>query len=83
MANTLSKATLRAVLAEAAAARPNVVYFPSYEAVMAGGPEAWEDDGRHVRRPLVEAITRCFVQAYFQPGTGQAAPARTKDQALG
>lgn len=53
VANTPSKATLRAVLAEAAAARPNVHYFPSYEAVIAEDREAWEEDGRHVRRPLV------------------------------
>ena len=66
-ANTLSKATLRAVLAEIAAARPNVVYFPSYDAVMAAGEAAWEGDGRHVLRPVVESITQAFVASYFLP----------------
>lgn len=66
-ANTLSKATLRTVLAEIAAARPQVTYFPSYEAVLAAGDAAWEPDGRHVRRPVVEEITRSFVASYFLP----------------
>lgn len=65
VANTLSKSTLRAVLAEIAAERPNVTYFPSYEAVISGGDAAWEEDGRHVQRPVVEAITRTFVKTYF------------------
>ncbi len=65
VANTLSKATLRAVLGEVAAARENVTYFPSYEAVISTGDAAWERDGRHVQRPVVDAITRTFVKTYF------------------
>ena len=65
VANMLSKSTLRAVLAEVAAERANVTYFPSYEAVISGGETAWEGDGRHVQRPLVEAITRTFIETYF------------------
>lgn len=65
VANSLSKSTLRAVLGEITGAKPNVTYFPSYEAVMSGGPDAWEEDGRHVRRPVVEAITDTFVKTYF------------------
>lgn len=65
VANTLSKSTLRAVLGEIAAERPNVTYFPSYEAVLSGGDAAWGEDGRHVQRPVVEAITRTFVKTYF------------------
>lgn len=67
VANTLSKSTLRAVLAEVAEQRANVTYFPSYEAVISGGDAAWEEDGRHVQRPVVEAITRTFVKTYFSP----------------
>jgi hypothetical protein len=67
VANTLSKSTLRSVLAEIAAERPNVTYFPSYEAVLSGGEAAWEADGRHVQRPVVEAITRTFIKTYFSP----------------
>jgi hypothetical protein len=65
VANSLSKATLRTVLVEIAAAQPNVTYFPSYEAVISGGDAAWEGDGRHVQRPVVEAITQTFVKTYF------------------
>lgn len=67
VANTQSKTTLRAVLAEVAETRPNVTYFPSYEAVLATGDAAWETDGRHVRRPVVEQITRAFVESFFFP----------------
>jgi hypothetical protein len=66
-ANALSKATLRTVLAEVAAERPNVIYFPSYDAVISAGDVAWETDGRHVRRPVVAEITRAFVESYFLP----------------
>lgn len=65
VANTRSKSTLRAALAEAAQYCANLVYFPSYEAVMAEGPAAFGPDGRHVRRPLVEGITRAFVAAHL------------------
>lgn len=65
VANSLSKSTLRAVLGELAEVYPNVTYFPSYEAVTSGGDAAWEEDGRHVQRPVVEAITRTFVKTYF------------------
>jgi hypothetical protein len=73
VANSLSKCTLRAVLGELAQSRKDsVVYFPSYETVMSSGHDAWEADGRHVRRPLVEQITRSFREAYFhdQPTKG-------------
>ncbi len=73
VANTQSKTTLRVVLAEVAASRPNVTYFPSYEAVLASGDAAWESDLRHVRRPVVEQITRAFVDSYFFPPDPQAA----------
>ncbi len=65
VANTQSKSTLRAVLGEICAERPNVTYFPSYDAVIAGGVEAFESDGRHVKRPIVQAVTKAFVSAYF------------------
>jgi hypothetical protein len=65
VANSLSKSTLRAVLGELAAARENVTYFPSYEAVISGGDSAWQGDGRHVQRDVVEAITNAFVDAFL------------------
>jgi hypothetical protein len=65
VANTLSKSTLRAVLAEAVTGRDSAVYFPSYEAVISEGAAAFIEDGRHVRRDLVEDITRTFLNCYF------------------
>ncbi len=65
VANSFSKSTLRAALGQLASNRPNVEYFPSYEVVMAAGSDAWEADGRHVRRALVEEITAGFVASYF------------------
>ena len=65
VANSLSKCTLRAALGQLAENRKNVYYFPSYEAVVASGPNAWGPDGRHVRREIVEQITRGFVASYF------------------
>lgn len=67
VANTMSKSTLRAALGQLAATRQNVRYFPSYELVLSAGAEAWEADGRHVRRPLVETITAGFVASHFEP----------------
>lgn len=67
VANMLSKSTLRAALGQLAENRQNVVYFPSYEAVMSEGLDAWEADGRHVKRGVVEAITSAFVRGVFHP----------------
>jgi hypothetical protein len=74
LANTLAKATLRAVMAEVALTRPNVRYVPYYEAVLAAGDEAFMPDGRHVRRALVEKITRVFVQSACFPLENEADP---------
>lgn len=76
VANSLSKSTLRAVLGELAAMHQNVVYFPSYEAVTSSGDSAWAADGRHVQRPVVEAITRTFVETCFATAA-QPAPEAT------
>ncbi len=73
VANARSKATLRAALAEAADERENIVYFPSYDVVLAEGLGAFEDDGRHVRRALVEEITRGFVATFLDDGSARQA----------
>lgn len=65
VANTMSKSTLRAALGQLAGTRPNVRYFPSCEMVISASAEAWEADGRHVRRALVETIKAGFVAANF------------------
>ena len=61
------KSFLAQALGQLAATRQNVRYFPSYELVLAAGAEAWEADGRHVRRVLVEEITAGFVASNFGP----------------
>lgn len=65
VANMLSKSTLRAALGQLVENRANVIYFPSYETVLSAGDDAWEADGRHVRRSVVEAITAAFVKSVF------------------
>ena len=80
LANTLAKATLRAVLAEVALTRPNVRYVPYYEAVLAAGDEAWMPDGRHVRRAVVEKITRAFVKSACFPLEDEADPEDEDDE---
>ena len=68
VANMQSKSTLRAALGEAVAARANLTYVPSYEAVMSRGPDAFERDGRHVRRDVVAQITDGFRAAFVADG---------------
>ncbi len=66
-ANMLSKSTLRAVLGEAQEKLDNIVYVPSYEAVMSLGRGGFKQDFRHVRRPVVQQITNAFVEAFMTP----------------
>ena len=67
VANTYSKATLRAVAQDWAAAHDNVQYFPSYEVVMNSARDiAWQDDLRHVRTELVEHIIDAFTAVFVQ-----------------
>lgn len=67
-ANMLSKSTLRAVLGEAAARLDNVVYVPSYEAIMSGARDSFKQDYRHVRTEVVEEVTAAFVEAFMAQG---------------
>ena len=60
------KCILRAALGEAARSLDNVHYFPSFEFVTAhGSRDGYIEDGRHVRRELVEAITEKFLESYL------------------
>lgn len=66
VANTYSKATLRAVAEDFAAAHENVAYWPSYEMVMLSDPAtAWKEDRRHVRPEHVAKIISAFRRAYI------------------
>lgn len=66
VANSLSKSTLRAVFGEAQQKLDNIVYVPSYEGVMSQHREAFKNDYRHVRQPVVSDITRAFVAAFIK-----------------
>lgn len=64
--NTESKCLLRAVLGQICREQPNVYYLPSYEAVALGGvSENFRDDGRHVKRAVVDKIVGEFFTGYF------------------
>ena len=65
VANTESKAVLRAVAGQIARDHPNVTYFPSYEICM-NTPIAFDADGRHVRRDTVNTIMDAFEAARLE-----------------
>jgi len=67
VANTYSKATLRAVAQDFAAAHENVQYFPSYEIVMNSERDrAWEDDLRHVTGAMTNHVMDVFMRNFVQ-----------------
>ena len=65
VANTESKAVLRAAAGQIARDHPNVTYFPAYEICM-NTPNAFEADGRHVRRDTVNVIMDAFQAAHLE-----------------
>ena len=70
VANTYSKATLRAVAQDFATAHTNVQYFPSYEMVMnSERGMAWEDDLRHVQGGMTAHVMDEFMRGFVEePG---------------
>ncbi len=74
VANSGSKATLRAVAEELYRRHDFVDYFPSYEIVTnTKRALAWEDDQIHVNPALVKYITDSFVGLYYAKGEALAA----------
>jgi GSCFA family len=73
VANTYSKATLRAAAEDSARGYDNVDYFPSYEAVTVSDRALTYNagDDLHVLNSAVEAIATHFLETY---GAGGAAP---------
>jgi len=65
IANLESKSLLRAALSEVARKNKNTFYFPSYDYITAFGRDAFEADGRHVKRPAVELIMEIFTHCYL------------------
>lgn len=67
IANTISKSTLHTVLTEASQLRDNLIYFPSYEAVMMNPKDNfYEWDGRHVMPETVTEIVGSFFDAFME-----------------
>ena len=63
VANSASKATLRAAVAEICREFPSVLYWPSYE--FATSHDSFKADGRHVRADTVQAIVAAFLDAHL------------------
>lgn len=69
IANSHSKAVLRAVCGELSEAHEGVDYFPSYEiATLTRQPEVWEDDLVHVQANFIARIMQHVTSAYV-PGS--------------
>ncbi len=67
VANTYSKAVLRAVAQDIARGDPAIDYFPSYEMATLADPKAvWEPDYRHVKVEYVAKIMQAFEAAYIR-----------------
>jgi hypothetical protein len=64
VANTESKAILRAVAAELCERYTDVCYWPSFEIVQNMEPDPFEDDRRHVKPWVVEMIVSGFLKAF-------------------
>jgi hypothetical protein len=62
VANMISKSTLRAVVAQVCAERPEIIYWPSYE--FAAREDVYKEDGRHVTDEAVARIIHSFLEAY-------------------
>jgi Flp pilus assembly protein TadD len=74
VANAHSKAVLRAVVGEIAAAHSDVDYFPSYEiATITRQPEVWEDDLVHINPNFVARIMQHVTAAYVPDGGDETA----------
>lgn len=76
IANSESKAILRAVAAQIVRDFPNVHYFPSFE-LCQYDPHAFHEDGRHVLPAKVDSIMAQFMDAFLAPpdAAGQTATA--------
>lgn len=82
VANAHSKAVLRVVAEEFAAAHEDVHYFPAYETVMHCSPDAWEADQRHVRRAAVDRVMRTFCRMFVTPQSEPAGEQVSRDAGI-
>ena len=63
-ANTHSKAVLRVAAQQFVDSNKDVFYFPSYELIMSGIADPWDDDQRHVKRSAVARVMAMFKEMY-------------------
>ena len=65
VADTVSKALLRAAIDEFSRAHPEVIYFPSYEIALRTPDWPYTADNRHIRqKPTIERIMATFIKHY-------------------
>jgi hypothetical protein len=70
VANTGSKAILRAVAEEVCTADQKAVYFPSYEIAMLSDPSlVWRPDRLHIQKECVRHIVDVFTRRYTDRAT--------------
>jgi len=65
VANSMSKATLRAAAGELCRSDPGVLYWPSFE--LSTLSNVWKSDALHIRDNVVRHIVHSFLQASVQP----------------
>lgn len=67
-ANAVSKAILRIAIDQVMAERrENVFYYPAYEMVTGASFDPFEEDNRHPRQDVIEAVMTCFERHYCCP----------------
>ncbi len=83
VANTHSKAVLRAAIDPFLAGRPHASYFPSFESVLLSDPRAvWaREDFRHVDAHFVDLIMQSVLEQFGQAGDAALAEAQAATRA--
>jgi len=66
IANSFSKSVLRICASRASRQFERVDYFPSFEIVMSGGLDSFDDDNVHVRNDVVESVVGFMRQNYVR-----------------
>jgi len=67
IANTFSKCALRTACDEVIRKRPQIDYFPSFEAVTLSTRKVWLKDRRHVDESMIGEIVAQVIRQYFEP----------------
>ncbi len=70
VSDAISKSHLLLGIHAAVAARPDVHYFPAWEAVSYGAHDRFDWDGRHVSEPARAEVMRVFREMFAHPEEG-------------